>query len=77
MRDVIYMLKDHSVMWDSNLYVAFLCSLGGKGREFTDLQLTDGPFSLEHMKKLRRAYKFITRPRNYLGLILEAIEVVQ
>jgi len=59
-----------------NLYVALLCSLGGKGREFIDLQLTDGPFSLEHVKKLRRVYKLITRPWNYLDLILEAIEVM-
>ena len=67
-------VKDKSVTNDSNMYILFLCTVEGKGKEFINLDLGRDYPSDEDIKKLKKIYQMITRPWVKMDLIVEAAE---
>lgn len=54
---------------DHNIYLLYLCTVDGKGKEF--ISVTPGKKDSE--KELKRIYKIITKPWVTLNLILEGV----
>lgn len=67
-------VKDKSVATDSNMYIIFLCTVEGKGKEFINLDLGRDYPSDEVIKKLKKIYQLITRPWLKMDLIVEVAE---
>jgi len=67
--------KDKHAQYDTSIYVLFLCTIDGRGSEFINIGTIKNIGSKDHIKKLETIYTFITRPWNYLDVILEAVEV--
>lgn len=68
-------VKDQSVLSDSNLYIVFLCSIEGRGKEFLKMKLGREKPDEKHYKELKRIYKMLTRPWVTLDLMVEAVQV--
>ena len=66
-------VKDKSVKNDNNLYILFLCTVEGKGKEFINVDLKHEPTE-EDLKKLKRVYKKLTKPGQELDLNVEAVK---
>jgi len=67
-------VKDKSVTKDSNMYILFLCSVEGKGKEFINLSLGREYPSEEDFKKLKKIYKTLTRSWQEIDLVVESVE---
>ena len=68
-------VKDRSVATDKTLYILFLCTLEGKGKDFFNLKFGREQPSEEHYKELKRMYKMMTRPWAEMDLVVEAVQV--
>ena len=68
-------VKDRSVAVDKTLYILFLCTLEGKGKDFLGLKLGREQPTEEHYKALRRTYKMMTRPWAEMDLVVEPVQV--
>jgi hypothetical protein len=68
-------VKDRSITTDKTLYILFLCTLDGKGKDFINLKLGREQPTEEHYKALRRMYKMMTRPWSEMDLVVEAVHV--
>ena len=65
-------VKDKSVKNDSNLYILFLCTVEGKGKEFINVDLGHEQPTEETLKKLKRVYKTLTKPGKEFDFVVEA-----
>ena len=68
-------VKDKSMADDKSLYLIFLCTLEGMGKEFFPLDLGRKEPGPELLKKLRRVYKMLTRSWVEVDLIVEVLRV--
>jgi len=68
-------VKDKSVKDDNNLYILFLCSFEGKGKEFINVDLGKKKPAEEDLKKLKKIYKILTKPNQEVDLNVEAVQV--
>lgn len=68
-------VKDQSVTTDSNLYIIFLCTIDGKGKEFLNVDLGREAPSEKTIKRLKNIYKYITRPWVVIDMVVEGVEV--
>eukprot|EP00826_Nyctotherus_ovalis_P042404 TRINITY_DN4358_c0_g1_i13.p1 TRINITY_DN4358_c0_g1~~TRINITY_DN4358_c0_g1_i13.p1 ORF type:complete len:398 (+),score=87.48 TRINITY_DN4358_c0_g1_i13:462-1655(+) len=59
--------KDYSNAEDRNVYLLYLCSIDGKGKEFLPASCRSNPYAL------KRIYKLLTKPWFHLDLIVEAV----
>ncbi len=60
---------------DTNLYIVFLCSVEGRGKEFLKIDLGREKPEEKHYKELKRIYKILTRPWTTLDLMVETVQV--
>lgn len=67
-------VKDKSVKTDSNLYILFLCSVEGKGKELIPLPHGREQPTEEYFKQLNKIYKLLTRSWIELDLMVEVVE---
>lgn len=68
-------VKDQTNQSDSNLYIVFLCSVEGRGKEFLKIDLGKEKPEESHYKELKKIYKSITKPNVTLDLMVEAVQV--
>ena len=68
-------VKDRSCTSDKTLYILFLCTLEGKGKDFMSLKLGREQPTEAHYKALKKIYKMIARPWAEMDLIVEAVQV--
>lgn len=68
-------VKDATAPEDKSLYMIFICTLEGKGKEFLDLDLGRDQPTEDHYKRLKRVYKMLTRSWVELDLMVESIQV--
>jgi len=68
-------VKDRSIASDKSLYILFLCTLDGKGKDFINLKLGREQVAEAHYKSLEKIYKMMTRPWVEMDLIVEAVQV--
>ena len=69
-------VKDLANPSDSNLYILFLRSLQGRGKEFLKINLGRELPEESHYMELKNIYKSITRREVSLDLMVEAVQVV-
>ena len=65
-------VRDNSSNTDNNLYVFFLCTVDGKGKEF--IKLPQGKPEEEYFNKLKRIYKILIKPWSILDCIVEVFD---
>lgn len=65
-------VKDKSVKHDDNLYMIFLCSVEGRGKEFIDVAFGEPKKTI---KELKMIYKTLTKPCTELDCIVETVTV--
>lgn len=70
-------VKDQTDKKDNNMYIVFLCSVEGKGKEFIKLKLGKDKPTEEHYKELKRIYKKLTRPWMTAELMIESVKVAK
>ncbi len=68
-------VKDCTAPEDKSLYMVFLCTLEGKGKEFIDLDLGREQPTEEHYKKLKQIHKLLTRSWVEVDMMVESIQV--
>jgi hypothetical protein len=64
-------VKDNSSNADNNLYMIFLCTVDGKGKEF--IKLPEVKPEEEYFNKLKKIYKILIKPWSILDCIVEVI----
>jgi len=67
-------VKDATVTTDNNLYMFFLCTIDGKGKEFIELPKGDKGPDEEYLMKLRRIYKTLIKPWSILDCVVEHVD---
>lgn len=67
-------VKDNSVTTDNNLYLIFLCTVDGKGKEFIKLPQSNRKPDEEYFKALKRVYKMLVKPWSVLDCIVELVD---
>ncbi len=67
-------VKDRSVDSDNNLYMVFLCTVDGKGKEFIKVPTGRKEPDQDYWKGLKRIYRMLTRPWATLDCLVEAVD---
>jgi hypothetical protein len=67
-------VKDATVTTDNNLYMFFLCTVDGKGKEFIELPKGNKAPDDDFLKKLRKIYKTLIKPWSILDCVVEHVD---
>lgn len=72
-----FFVMDQSATTDQNLYIIFLCTIDGKGKEFLNIDLGNDPPSKKTISRLKNIYECLARPHITVDLIVEGIAITR
>ena len=68
-------VRDRSVATDSDLYIIFVCTIDGKGKDFIKAPADRKEPDKAYFKRLKRIYKMLVRPTVTVDFMVEAVQV--